>query len=301
MKAQNLRLLSTLPQIETLVCFEAVARCGSFTRAARELLLTQSAVSKQIKALEEVLHCALFDRHARGIQLSAAGAAFLEEVEPLLYKLQRAVLKARDEQDSHAVSIACTQAVAHFWLFPRIVRFNQLYPDITVNIISSNAINERSCSESDFGILYGDGDWPTLEGTPLFPEIVYPICSPALEIATPTRPEDLIGLPLIQLDSSQWDCLDWQDWFAHFDVPYQIPRNVTTFNQVTLSFNAALEGLGVTLGWDFMARPFVEAGTLKRVGDFSYDTGRWDFLVHTKYRPLAAHASTFRDWLLASA
>lgn len=300
MKAQNLRLLSTLPPIETLVCFEAVARCGSFTRAARELLLTQSAVSKQIKALEEVLHCALFDRHARGIQLSAVGAAFLEEVEPLLYKLQRAVLKVRDEQDSQAVSIACTQAVAHFWLFPRIVRFNQLYPDITVNVISANAINERSCSESDFGILYGDGDWPTLEGTPLFPEIVYPICSPALEIATPTKPEDLMGLPLIQLDSSQWDCLDWQDWFDHFKVRYQIPRNAITFNQVTLSFNAALEGLGVTLGWDFMARQAIESGTLKKLGDFSYETGRSDYLVHAKYRPLSAPACTFRDWLMST-
>ncbi|WP_175778818.1 LysR substrate-binding domain-containing protein [Burkholderia anthina] len=300
MKHPNLRLLNTLPTIEALICFEAVARCGSFTRASRELLLSQSAVSKQIRSLEEVLHCGLLDRHARGIHLTRAGAAFLEEIEPLLYKLQRAVLKARDEQNSEAVTIACTQAVAHFWLFPRIVRFNQQYPQISVNIVSANAITERSCGESDFGILYGDGDWSTLESTPLFPEITYPIASAALDVPTPAKPEDLAALPLIQLDSTQWDCLDWQDWFAHFDVPYQIPRNATTFNQVTLSFNAALEGLGVTLGWDFMARPFVESGTLKRIGDFSYDTGHWDFLVHAKYRPLSAHACTFRDWLLAA-
>lgn len=300
MKAQNLRLLRTLPPMETLVCFEAVARCGSFTRAARELLITQSAVSKQIKALEEVLHCALFDRHARGIELSAAGATFLEEIEPLLYKLQRAVLKARDREARQAVSIVCTQAVAHFWLFPRIVRFNQLHPDITVNVISTNTINERSCGESDFGILYGDGDWPTLESTRLFPEIVYPICSPALNIAPPVKPEDLIGLPLIQLDSSQWDCLDWQDWFDHFGIRYQIPRNALTFNQVTLSFNAALEGLGVTLGWDFMARQAIESGALSKLGEFAYETGHSDFLVHARHRPLAAVARIVKDWLMSS-
>jgi len=298
MNTHNLRLLNTLPPLETLVCFEAVARCGSFTRAARELSITQSAVSKQIKALEEALHRALFDRHARGIQLSAAGASFLEELEPLLYRLQRAVVKAQYEQDGQALSIACTQAVAHFWLFPRVVRFNQQYPEITVSVISSNAINERSCSESDFGILYGDGDWPTLDSTPLFPEIVYPVSSADLPVASPMSPADLVALPLIQLDSRQWDCLDWQDWFNHFDVDYHIPRNAITFNQVTLAFNAALEGLGVSLGWEFMARKAIESGRLKKVGEFAYETGRSDHLVHAKYRPLTAPACTFRDWLI---
>jgi LysR family transcriptional regulator, glycine cleavage system transcriptional activator len=262
MKRQNLRLLNTLPTIEALICFEAVARCGSFTRASAELLLSQSAVSKQVKSLEDVLKCGLLDRHARGIQLSAAGAAFLDEVEPLLYKLQRAVLKTRDRQNDKGVSIACTQAVAHYWLFPRVVRFNQTYPDITVNVISSNAINERSCGDSDFGILYGDGDWPTLECSRLFPEVVYPICSPSLEVVQPATPADLIELPLIQLDSSQWDCLDWQDWFDHFDVPYHMPRNVITFNQVTLSFNAALEGLGGMRLMSAVRRVAVNGGNL---------------------------------------
>ncbi|WP_198399485.1 LysR substrate-binding domain-containing protein, partial [Caballeronia calidae] len=214
--------------------------------------------------------------------------------------ISHSFLRARDEQSNQAVTIACTQAVAHFWLFPRIVRFNNRYPEITVSVISANAINERSCSESDFGILYGDGDWPTLDSAPLFPEIVYPIRSSTLDLPEPTKPEDLTALPLIQLDSSQWDCLDWQDWFDHFNVDYQIPRNALTFNQVTLSFNAALEGLGVTLGWDFMARQSIESGTLKRMGDFAYETGRSDFLVHAKFRPISASASIFRDWLLAS-
>ncbi|WP_043285852.1 LysR substrate-binding domain-containing protein [Paraburkholderia oxyphila] len=295
-----LRMLNSLPPIETLVCFESVARSGSFTAAARELSITQSAVSKQIKALEEALNCALFDRHARGITLSKAGASFLEEVEPVLYRLQRAVQKARNAQSGEAVTISCTLSVAHYWLFPRIVRFNQKYPDITVSVVSTNAMNEHSVGENDLGILYGSGDWTTLESAPLIHEIVYPVCSAEMQFPEPATPGDLRSLPLIQLDSHQWDCLDWQDWFDHFGVDYQIPGKAITFNQLTLTLNAALEGLGVSLVWDSMARTAIEAGKLKRVGQFQYETGRGDHLVFAKHRPLSTQAATFRDWLLTT-
>ena len=299
--ANSLRMLNTLPSLETLVCFEAVARCGSFTRAARELSITQSAVSKQIKVLEDALGCALFDRHARGIRLSKAGAAFLNDIEPLLHGMQRAVVKVKYEQHDQAVSVACTLGVAHYWLFPRLVRFNQKHPDITVSVLSTNSVNEHDCNESELGILYGAGDWPTLESIPLIPEIVYPACSPDLQVPMPASPQDLCALPLIQLDSSQWDCLDWQDWFGHFGIDYQIPRNAITFNQVTLTLNAALEGLGVSLVWDSMARQAIRTGRLKRLGNFQYETGRADHLVHARYRPLSRQAAALRDWLLSTA
>lgn len=298
--AQSLRMLNTLPPLETLVCFEAVARCGSFTSAARELSITQSAVSKQIKALEDALDCALFDRHARGITLSRAGASFLEELEPLLYGLLRAVVKTRYEQHQQAVSIACTIAVAHYWLLPRVARFNQHHPDIRVSVLSANSINEYSCSEADLGILYGAGDWPNLESTQLIREVVYPVCSPTSAFQAPESPRDLCALPLIQLDSRQWDCLDWQDWFNHFHIDYQIPRNAITFNQVTLTLNAAIEGLGVSLAWDSMAQEAIAAGKLRRLGEFQYETGRGDHLVYSKHRPLSTQAATLRDWLISS-
>lgn len=298
--ANALRVLSSLPPIETLVCFEAVARCGTFTGAAKELSITQSAVSKQIKSLEESLGCALFDRHARGINLSKVGAGFLDELEPLLYRLQRAVIKARDDQAAKAVSVACTLGVAHYWLFPRIVRFNQQYPDITVSVVSANSMNEQTCSENDLGILYGDGQWTTLDSTQLIPEVVFPVCSAELQVPTPAVPADLCDLHLIQLDSSQWDCLDWQDWFDHFGVRYKIPQNAITFNQLTLTLNAAIEGLGVSLAWESMALPAMEAGKLKRVGEFQFVTGRGDHLVCARHRPLTEQATVFRDWHIAS-
>lgn len=299
--AKVLRILNTLPPLETLVCFEAVARCGSFTVAARELAITQGAVSKQIKVLEESLNCALFDRRARGFQLSSAGARFLDELDPLLYKLQCAVERARHEQEGQAVSVTCSLAMAHYWLLPKIAQFNKQYPKITVNVNSTNDINENACCETDLGILYGSGGWTSLDCIELIPEIVYPVCSTDLQqIAQPASPADLRDLPLIQMDSRESDWLDWQDWFSYFNVDYQIPRNAITFNQVTLTLNAALEGLGVSLVWDSMARASIDSGKLKRVGTFQYETGRSDYLVSAKHRPLTEDAATLRDWLVAS-
>ncbi|MBR8168040.1 LysR family transcriptional regulator [Burkholderia cenocepacia] len=294
------RMLSEMPPLELLVCFEAVARFGSFTGAARELSITQSAVSKQIKSLEEALACSLFDRHAKGIKLSSAGTSLLEEIGPPLYRLHQAIVKAKHATQGQAVSVACTLGVAQYWLFPRIVRFNQLYPHITVDVVSSNSNNEHACNECDVGILYGTGDWATLDSVRLIDEVIYPVCSSELDLRVPSTPADLCTLPLIQLDSRQWDCIDWQDWFHHFGVEYQIPRNAITFNQITLSLNAAMEGLGVSLAWDSMAHHAVEAGTLKKLGEFEYVTGRGDYLVSTKHRPLSEPASRFRDWIVSS-
>ncbi|CAM9394994.1 LysR substrate-binding domain-containing protein [Acinetobacter bereziniae] len=218
----------------------------------------------------------------------------------ILHKLERTVLKTRAQQEKQAVSIICTQAVAHHWLFPRIVKFNQKYPDIMVRVISNNGINELSCNESDFGILYGNGNWPSLDHAPLFPEIVYPICKYNFEIKKPQTLKNIAALPLIQLDSRKWDCIDWRDWFWHFNIDYITPQNALTFNEVTLSFNAAIEGLGVCLGWDFMVKSALEKKLIERFGQFEFNTKKFDYLVHTKNKPLSKTAIIFREWLLNS-
>jgi LysR family glycine cleavage system transcriptional activator len=191
--------------------------------------------------------------------------------------------------------------VAHYWLFPRVVCFNQEHPDITVNIVSTNAVNERRCNDCDLGILYGDGEWPSLSSTLVFPEIVYPICSARYEVEAPQSPDDLRKLPLIQVDAREWGWLTWQDWFEHFGLEYEIPRNALTFNQLTLSLEATIEGVGIGLGWEFMAGPAIAAGRLRKLGDFDFVTGRSDYLVHVKHRHLSSAARTLHDWLLASA
>lgn len=286
-----------LPPLETLVFFEAVGRNGSFTRAARELHLTQSAVSKQIRRLEEATGVQMFERHARLVRTTAAGKAFLQDVAGMLHGLQRSLEGIQRLQDEKAVTVVCTQAVAHYWLFRRIVEFNQVHPEVTVKIASTNKIDTARCIEHDFGILYGDGNWKELESIRLFDEVIYPVAR--ADFATPKikQPSDLLALPLIELDTSGWDCMNWEDWLASFSVAYRPTARTMIVDQLTLALDGAVQGIGVALGWDFMVRDLVESGILKTVGATKLASGRADFLVHSRSRPLSPASKKFKDWI----
>ncbi|WP_097305073.1 LysR substrate-binding domain-containing protein [Pseudomonas chlororaphis] len=293
------RFARNLPPLETLVTFEAVARNASFTRAATELCLTQSAVSKQIRALELSLKTELFERQARGVKLTSSGAILFAEVSTQLESLLRSVTRLRAGRDANTVTVQCTHAVAQYWLFPRLLAFNKEHPNITVSIHANNDMDESSVAEHDFGILYGAGQWSSLSAAPLFAEIVYPIASRQLRFEPGIGLAQLPGLALIQLDASEWNCIDWRDWFRHFGLDYNPPPNALVFNQLTLLFNAVIQGMGVGLGWDFMARELIDKGELQRVSDLAFHTGQADYLVHVRQRRLSASALLFRDWLLA--
>ncbi|MCS5516361.1 LysR substrate-binding domain-containing protein [Pseudomonas qingdaonensis] len=226
-----------------------MVRTGSFTRAAAELSLTQSAVSKQIKLLEEHLGAPLFERRARGITLTAAGSGFNAIVEPMLDSLLANVLRLKSGHGSRNVSVICTHAVAQYWLFPRLLRFNAQHPELTVNIHASNEMDERVVGNYDFGVLYGHGRWSSLQADKLFDECIYPIVSTQRALPPADSLAALQALPLIQLDASAWNCLDWPDWFAHLGVRYKAPADAVTFNQITLVFDAVMQGMGVGLGW----------------------------------------------------
>lgn len=286
-----------LPPLDTLIAFEAVVRTGSFTRAANELYLTQSAVSKQIKLLEEHLGAVLFERRARGIALTSAGESFNAIVEPMLESLLANVLRLKAGHSSRNVSVICTHAVAQYWLFPRLLRFNEQHPELTVNIHASNEISESDIANYDFGILYGHGHWSSLKANKLFEETIYPIASVKRALPTIHSLDQLQSLPLIQLDASAWNCLDWQDWFSHQGLRYQAPGDAVTFNQVNLVFEAVLQGMGVGLGWEFMARERIEQGSIRQVSEFVVHTGQADYLVHDKQAPCSPAAQVFEAWL----
>ncbi|MEK6346709.1 MAG: LysR substrate-binding domain-containing protein [Burkholderia sp.] len=301
MSSFNARRSATLPPLETLRCFESVARLGSFTRAARELCITQSAASKQVRALEGMLGCTLFERHTRALSLSEAGQRLFDELQPLLSRMQHTLSRVRHDDRKHAISVICTDAVAHYWLLPRLAAFARDHPRISIDVNATNAINEKRCTDFSFGILYGDGAWTSLDAVRLFPEIVYPVYNPARYAGpVPDTVEALARAPLIHLDSTDWDCLDWRDWFAQFSaVP--IPAPALSFNQTGMVYEAARLGLGIGLGWDFIAQPAIRAGELVALRSMSLVTGRHDHLVHPRGKPLSADERLFRDWLVASA
>ncbi|MGC4010875.1 MAG: LysR substrate-binding domain-containing protein [Pseudomonas sp.] len=294
------RYLRTLPPLETLITFEAVGRYGSFTQAATELFLTQSAVSKQMRALEDSLKVPLFERKPRGVTLTAAGVELLGTVDMLLDRLQHSVRRIRNVHQSNAVSVLATHAMAQFWLFPRLIEFNKAHPGIAVHVHAINEMDEASLVDFDLGILYGAGDWTTLDCRFVLPEVVYPVARPDFDASRITTLEQLAAAPLVQLDTSAWSCLDWHDWFGHFGKDYQPAESDPVFNQLTLAYRAVQQGMGIGLAWGFMADEAVANGEMQRVTDLAMVTERGEYLVSLRHRQLSPAAQLFHDWLLAS-
>lgn len=277
-----------------------MARTGQISAAARDLSLTQGAVSKQIKTLEDRLQLDLFERTPRGLVLTSEGRELLETVQPLLHQLSATLTRLQASKEQPVVSIVATLAVAHYWLFDKVIAFNKVYPDIMVHIEATNAMTEHSVIAHDFGVLYGAGQWAGLRAFPLFAERIRPVAAARLDLPAIRRVEDLAALPLIQLDSRAWNCMDWASWFHRFGVEYAPPEKALTLNQVTLTLNAAQEGLGVALGWEFMTDRLIAEERLKPVGGFVLESGLHDYLVQSRARALSDAARKFRDWLLRS-
>ncbi|MCT7653774.1 LysR family transcriptional regulator [Oceanimonas sp. NS1] len=242
-------LFKQLPPLQTLTFFEAAARHASFTRAADELCVTQSAVSKQIKLLEEYLGAELFYRERRQVMLTDDGLELFAEVKTMLGQLADSCNRIRSHVYSKNVTIVSTVAVAHYWLFPRIARFNMEFPDININIYATDEITEDLCRKSDMGILYGYEQWQSnLTGHYLFRERIYPVCAHDLPLTDINRPEDLLNNRIVHLDPLKWRWVNWGDWFRHFGIHYQVPGHALVFNQVPLAMNAALQEWGSPWG-----------------------------------------------------
>lgn len=289
-----------LPFMSSLACFESAARLESFTKAAEELCVTQSAVSKKIKTLEKWLEFDLFIREPRQLTLTDAGCEFYDEAKSALRKMAESVERIRRHANTNTVTITCTQAVSHYWLFPRITRFNLEHPDIAINIYASNDIREDTCSQFDLGVLNGTGVWRSdFNSHLLFRERIYPVCHVDYPVDSLLTPDDLLSKKLIHLDPSAWRWPTWINWFASCGIDYEIPLNVQTFNQVTLGLEAVRLGMGIGLGWEFMTEQMLERHELKRVSDHFYAPNMADYLVYRQSKTLSEAAQTFRDWLLA--
>ena len=292
------RYLRALPPLETLITFEAVGRHSSFTGASRELFLTQSAVSKQMRQLEDCIGVPLFERKPRGVMLTPAAQELLITVNTLLTTLHQSVTRIRNVHQPNTVSILATHALAQFWLFPKLIEFNKAYPDIAVHVHAMNEFDEASLKDYDLGILYGQGEWGALNCDFLIPEIVFPVAHAALDVTDIQTLEQLASANLVQIDTSAWHCLDWEQWFEHFGIDYLAPEKAPVFNQLTLAFRAVQQGMGIGLAWTFMGDEAFAKGELQRVTGFECVTGRAEYLVSVKHRPLSPCAVIFREWVL---
>jgi len=284
------------PPLHALQGFVAAARSGNLSRAAESLHLTVSALSHQIRGLEERLGQRLFVRGARGVELTADGQCLFDRVSPHFDAIEQALQPYRARRDD-VLTITLMPSFASSWLVPRLPRFLAAHPHIEINLQSTvNKVDFARQTDIAAGLRYGPGEWPGLHAVHLFDDWVAPTVSPELveRLGRPTL-ATLGDFPLLGAPGGRWS-----DWFQHFGgTPPK--RYVATFDDSETMHRAAVEGLGVALGRLTLVRPMVEAGRLITPFEERLKAEFAHYLVFPERSERHRGLHAFRDWLLQEA
>lgn len=242
---------SDLPRLDLLRSFAVAARTLSFTRAADELALTQSAVSRQIQQMEESLGVPLFERRHRALALTAAGQVMHRAVNDCLDRLRDATASVRMAPRLRQVGVTTTAGFATLWLIPRLARFGADHPQVDVRVSVTNELLDLERSHIDVAVRF----CPTHAGMgePLFEETVVPVCAPALlrDRARPLKtPADLVHHTLLAMEVENYDVpmADWSPWFEVMGLRDVRSKNTLRFSSYADVVAAALGGQGVAIG-----------------------------------------------------
>lgn len=280
-----------LPSIPSLLALEAVERLGSASAAAEELNLTQSAVSRQLQALEGQLGVALLIREKHRLRLTPAAQDFVTEARRALQRLSQASLTLRANPTGGALSLAILPAFGMHWLAPRLASFARLHPEVTVNLSTRLKPFDFTDSAFDAAIHYGRQDWPGVDYLKLMDEEILAVAAPSFAPLAEARA--ILGLPLLQLESRSGD---WGRWLAHHGTPGQRPPAML-FDQFATMQQAAIHGMGAALLPLFLIeRDLAERRLIPLFGHAIRALGSY-YLVWPKERPARAPLTSLRQWL----
>lgn len=295
-------------RLEGLRAFEAVARCRSFSAAAEQLSLTQPAVSRQIRALEEELGAALFNRGTRHVDLTDAGAALQQSVVPLLERLDRTVRDIRVRRGRRQVSVSTFASFATLWLLPRLADFQREHADIDIRISAQDRLLDPDDPDQDLLLRFGLPGIAPAHAEHLFGEVLTPVTSALLleqsrrGDAPPLRhPADLAAHTLLEEDGHQPTSriLSWRYWLTERGAPELEPRRWVFLNYTHQQVQAALGGQGIALARMALVQELLERGELVEPfgaeGRLPSPTGYW--LVPTLGARLRPELRAAIEWI----
>jgi DNA-binding transcriptional LysR family regulator len=289
-----------LPPLELLLAFEAAARQLSFTKAGEELFRTQSAVSRQIQALEESLGGKLFERRTRALLLTEKGQLLYKVVQQVLQDLNDATQKLRGSVAARTVTVTTTPGFASLWLIPRLNGYLQAHKGVDVRISATYDTVDLARDGVDLAIRYNTAD--EMKGQrPLFEEEVIPVCSPALaaDPARPLRePADLRAHVLLHSDDSQYSWMEWNIWLHAHGLHGLKPAGALQFNQYDQLVQAAVNGQGVALGRLPLLRRMLREKQLVAPFRRSVVSSRGYYLVRPARAAGNQDVAEFEAWLL---
>jgi LysR family glycine cleavage system transcriptional activator len=287
-----------LPSLNGLRAFEAAARHMSFTRAAAELNVTQTAISHQIRRLEDQLGIPLFVRRNRALALTREAEDYLPSIRSAFEDLRRATDRLRRPENEAVLTVSTTASLATKWLVTRVAAFQDANPGIEVRMTTSSHLVDFQREAVDMAVRYGRGIWPGLRADWLMAEDLYPVCSPLLA-PTLRRPEDLARQTLLHTTVSRED---WQLWLTAAGLPVSIAKQRgLMFDQPFMATQAAIDGLGVALGVRHLVENDIAAGRLVAPFDLVLPSDAGYYVVAPESVADTPRIAKFRDWLLKSA
>ena len=296
-----MRKTHALPPLDLLVGFEAAARHLSFTKAGEELALTQSAVSRQIKELEDQLGVALFERRHRALVLTEAGQQFYASSAQVLATMRLATERLRDQAGRRRpLSVTTTHSFAALWLIPRLAGFTDSHPGVDVRITAETRVQDLERDGLDLAIRHGPASLAGPNAVRLFGERVFPVCSPKLRKKIPLdKPSDLARHILLQYDDpdARHPWLHWKTWLEVERIADLKPAGTLSFSGYEQIIPAAVAGHGVALGRTPLVKDLIASGELIAPFKSTADPARAYFAILSKRAEGRPEVADFVDWL----
>jgi LysR family glycine cleavage system transcriptional activator len=293
-------MTARLPSLNGLRAFEAAARHLSFTQAASELNVTQTAISHQIRRLEEELGVRLFVRQNRALALTAEARDYLPGVRAAFNDLRLATDRLLRRDDDKVLTVSTIASLAAKWLLPRLTDFQEAHPGIDVRITTSTSLVDFQRDNVDAAIRYGRGQWPGVRAEWLMRDELFPVCSPSLLWGEkPLRaPQDLRDHVLLHTNNGD----DWRLWLTAAGLSTGISSQPgLTFDMTLMTLQAAIDGMGVAMGRTTYVQDDIAKGRLVVPFRIALPADAGFYLVSPDGRREGAKLAAFRQWVIAAA
>lgn len=280
--------------LNALTTFESAARHKSYSLAAAELHVTHSAVSQQMRLLENSLGTRLFERQGRQMLLTPEGANLHKQIQPALRQISRALSNISLAQHAPAIRVSTLQSFATCWLVPRLGKFQQLRPDVTIHIQASLAIKNLDRSETDIAIRFGLGKWDRCDAEKLLDDHLYPVCSPRFNNGRfPSKPSSLKSYRVLCDENRR----EWDIWSKFAGIDATEFKHETHHSDSNLMLAAARAGQGIAIGRSSLVADDIASGSLVRLFDVVAPSNYSYYMVTASGTSKSAQLLAFEQWL----
>jgi DNA-binding transcriptional LysR family regulator len=297
------KLIRSIESLNHLSAFEASARLCSFTMAAKELGVSQPAISQSVRKLEDAIGTKLFHRRHRIITLTDAGEMLKNDVSQGLGRIFTTIEYLRNQRRGNHVTLSVSTAFANYWMVPRLQDFHKKHDDVDLRVQTTDMDLDLAQEGISLAVWRGNGTWAGYKSALIAKESLMAVASPAWQ-ATHGQFDDIEALKasqLINLEEPHRVRPTWADFFSHFGVKYRDLGHGLRLNDYALVLHAVLAGEGVSLGWEHVTQRMIDAGLLVQLGPWAWETGAGFYLVWSDNAELSEDAKSVRDWILQSA